>query len=372
MRKIAILLTFVMLSALVLPGLSQTSTPTGPVFTDLPAGQWTSIPGPAGTICSNSTPYQYFVRPADEPSDKLFIHFQGGGACWFGGICDIFYGEPTYDPFADDTDNPAAAPVGLFDMSNEDNPFHDYNMVFVPYCTGDVHIGNAVTTYPVGDTNRNVKIYHQGYANATAVLNWVYGNIVEPSTVFVTGCSAGAIPSPFYAMDVAAAYPDARIAQWGDAAGSYRNVTGFLTTNLDSWGTFDILGEEFAGVAAEDLDFETLYEVAAAKYPNVLFSQFNHAYDGVQTGFLNLGGLEAPNLPQLLAANRANIQTADADNVSFYQAAGNDHCITFSPAIYEYATNGVKLIDWISAIANGVPVKDVICEDCGSPAAPEE
>ena len=36
---------------------------------------------------------------------------------------------------------------GIFDRSNPENPFRDFGVIFVPYCTGDVHIGDASRRY---------------------------------------------------------------------------------------------------------------------------------------------------------------------------------------------------------------------------------
>jgi hypothetical protein len=32
--------------------------------------------------------------------------------------------------------------TGLLDRNNPKNPVHDWSMVFVPYCKGDVHSGS--------------------------------------------------------------------------------------------------------------------------------------------------------------------------------------------------------------------------------------
>ncbi|MCU0465861.1 MAG: pectinacetylesterase family protein [Anaerolineae bacterium] len=364
MRKFLGFVVCVVAVGLMAVAVGAQEAPTAPTFDELPAGEWVSVPGGEGTICSTSTPYNYYVRRASEPTDKVFVHFQGGGACWFGEICDLS-SSPSFDPLVDDSDNPAEYPVGLYDFNNPDNPFSDYNHVFVPYCTGDVHIGNNVTTYPVGETPRNVKIYHNGYGNVSAVLDWMFANIENPSEVFVTGCSAGAIPSPFYTMSIAEQYPDARIAQWGDSAGGYRNIDGSSARTLTPWNTVSILPEELASMPIEEIDFELLYSAAAEAYPNVQFSQFNHSGDDTQYGFLGLTGIQDQLLLDLLLANYDDIKAGlPADNFHTYTLEGNDHCITFSPAIYEVEVDGVKLIDWLRALANGEAVEDVTCTDC--------
>lgn len=360
MKKFVLLLCLTLLALTVVGGVVAQEESPLPAFADLEAGVWTNIATGGATICSNGTPYSFFARPADEPSNKLLIHFQGGGACWFGEICDLTV-NPTYDPFVDESDDPTAVD-GIFNFTNEENPFADYNMIMVPYCTGDVHIGNAVTTYTVESTGTEVTINHNGFTNATTVLEWVFGNIIEPETVFVTGCSAGSIPSPLYTQFVGEAYPEARIEQLGDAAGSYRNPA-LAALLWDAWGIGEALPESYEGITAENFTFESMYVVSATLFPEVSFSQYNAAFDGVQTGFNQLGGLTDFALKDLLDANFADINNA-VDNFDSFTVGGDTHCVTLSPEFYTFAAEGVRLVDWVAALAAGEEVDTVSCTEC--------
>jgi hypothetical protein len=129
------------------------------------------------------------------------VNFEPGGACWDYDSCSGAGGV-----------RGAANPNGIPDdhMSNyqylnllrrtSDNPAQNYNMVFVSYCTGDVHIGNAVTTYtspgPVdggtGDGGTAEIVYnHAGHANTLAVIDWLKTTFTTVPKLLVTGCSAG-------------------------------------------------------------------------------------------------------------------------------------------------------------------------------------
>jgi hypothetical protein len=337
-----------------------------PAWADLAAGEWAMIPTGGDTLCSNGTPYSFFARPAAEPSDKLLIHFQGGGACWFGENCKLDR-NPTYDPFVDESDNPASYNMGIFNFENEANPFSDYNMVMVPYCTGDVHVGATDQEYTVaadGDKpEETFTIYHRGAINAAEVLGWTFENVAEPETVFVTGCSAGSIPSPLYTQAVAEAYPAARIEQLGDAAGAYRNQP-LASTVFEQWGTLDILPEAYAEYTLETLNFEAFYIESAAAFPEITFTQYNAAYDGVQSGFLMLGGLMEFELPELLEQNYADIQAADADNFFSFTVGGDSHCVTVLDDFYTYGVGETAFVDWVAALAVGDEMSDVACTDC--------
>jgi len=54
---------------------------------------WNIIEPGGDTVCSDGTPYKFFVRPG--AADKLMVYFQGGGACWTGVTCDPDL-TPTY------------------------------------------------------------------------------------------------------------------------------------------------------------------------------------------------------------------------------------------------------------------------------------
>lgn len=362
MRKLALFAITMLL--LTLPALAQEAPPiVQPAWDELEAGVWTNIPGGENTICSNGTDYSFYARPASEPTDKLLIHFQGGGACWAGFNCSLTE-NPTYDPNVSDSDDPTYG-GGIADFANPENPFADYNMILAPYCTGDVHLGGSETTYPVNDETE-VTIFHNGFNNAAAVLDWTFENIADASDIFVTGCSAGAMPSPLYTLWVADNYPDARIVQLGDAGGGYRNATGILTEMFRSWGTFNILPEIFADIAEEDMTFEQLYITAGNLHPDIQFAQYNAAFDNVQTGFIMLAGLGEPNVLNFLNANHDDIRAAlEQDNFHAFTAGGNTHCLTVSNEMYDFAADGVRFIDWLAALAAGEPVEDVMCTgDC--------
>ena len=115
----------------------------------------------------------------------------GGGACWDSFTCSI----------ADAIFNDSVAPVrraledqsfqGIYDRQNPENPFADWYHVVIPYCTGDVHWGDAEVTY--GEGSGAFDINHVGARNARAVLDWVFTHFTGPEQILVTGCSAGSV-----------------------------------------------------------------------------------------------------------------------------------------------------------------------------------
>lgn len=357
-----VFLTFLLAFILALPPtLAQDGMPA---LADLEVDTWTVITPGGDTICSNGTPYQFYVRPADP--EKLLVYFNGGGACWFTLICDLT-ANPTYFPFSEMPQNSPVDGGGIFDLENEENPFADYTMVFVPYCTADVHIGGGETVYEVpaaGDNPaREVPIQHNGWTNGMTVMNWVFENVEAPDQIFVAGSSAGAIPSPLYTAVIADNYPDSAIAQLGDGAGGYRSNRSSAV--FSAWNTLDILPDwpEFEGETVDTLTFEDFYVAAAKRHPDILFTQYNTAEDEVQYSFLTLLGELGVSLPEKLEANFADIN-AEVDNFRVFTAGGPLHTILRAPQFYTYAANGIRVRDWVAALAAGEAVEDVRCEVC--------
>ena len=320
---------------------------------------WQKISPAANTTCSDGSPYSFFVRQGDP--NKLLVYFQGGGACWFRQNCDPQM-SPSYSIQVGNIDR---ANFGIFNLDNPDNPFKDHTTVFAPYCTADVHMGASDTVYPpVEEGQTDLVIRHQGRANVEAVLQWTYEHVPSPQSIFVTGSSAGAIPSPLYTALIADHYVNARIAQLGDGAGGYRR------TNNDSrpdeqWGTFDFITQEqgFANLRPETMTYESLYIAAAQAHPDITFAEYDAAEDAVQKRFLSMSGQKDVALQQAIEANHADIRQ-EVGNFSSYIAGGDSHTILGRPEFYTLASNGVAIRDWVAALANFETVENVTCAPC--------
>ena len=78
----------------------------------------------------------------------MLFYFQGGGACWDKastelGLCSTSAsGDSNIGVFCRDSDS-----------CTGDNPFMDYTIVQVLYCSGDAHIGQVVRDYSAHDRN---------------------------------------------------------------------------------------------------------------------------------------------------------------------------------------------------------------------------
>lgn len=309
---------------------------------------WTPVVPGGDTLCAGGDPYAFFTRQANP--DKLLIYFQGGGACWNAETCDANAG--IYDRVVEG-DEASRLSSGIFNpAAGGENPFADYSAVFVPYCTGDLHTGSSTVTY--GEQ----VVHHNGYANATAALNWAFATYPAPDQVAIVGCSAGSYASIFYAPTIARRYSGADIVQLGDS-GVGRIMPGW--GGFDVWGTFAHLPR---GVrrTAPDAFIASIYRAAARAYPRVEFAEYNTFNDNVQAYYFVLMGGTLPDW--VIGLENSIAALTGLANFNAYTASGGEHCITTSDRFYSEAVGGVRFRDWFAALLAGESVPDVHCTAC--------
>lgn len=329
-------------------------------------------------ICSQGTPWVYFVKRGTV--NKLLVYFQGGGACFDYLTCSV--GGAAYKTTAGPGDNPAGATTGLADLSNPSNPFRDWNAVFVPYCTGDVHWGDATYLHEDG-MGHSISIEHRGAVNAFVAEKFAREHFVAPDDVFVTGSSAGA-----YGAIVGAAYlrersyPGAHFDVVGDA-GNGVITQDFLVNDISKWGILVNLPAWIPDLnkPITELSIDKLWGAVANQYPDDHWGQYTSAYDGgggSQTFFyqvmLHPGDLASWFLWWQASCDWhakmrtfALATTAAAPNYRYYIGAGTRHTIWGSNKVYTDTTGGVPpFVDWLdSMLAADAGWTNVECTSCG-------
>jgi len=295
-------------------------------------------------------------------SKNLVVYFEGGGACWDSLTCSFPIGSGLpppapqfYVPAVPPGANPAAY-SGLFDQANPANPVKDWSFVYIPYCTGDIHVGSATQTYAnVGNPflPPTFEIRHRGFDNFMVVLDWIKKNFDAPKNILVTGSSAGGYGATANFPWLADSYPNAHVyviadASQGvstpafDAGDPGRNA---WNPQLPPW----IFGPPPSTERSADL-----LRRAAAAYPHAKVSQFTTALDDVQVAFYGVmkqfygPGGSCPN--PVVDWNRQMLGTlesygAEVGNFRYYLAGGTYHTIMRSPLFYTEASPGIVFSD---------------------------
>jgi pectinacetylesterase len=150
-----------------------------------------------GTVCGNDSQYKIWVNYS-KTSDNLVVVLEPGGACWDYDSCtgaNGIRGAANPDGLPDNHWELAPFISPFLNRSDDTNPSIDWNMVYVPYCTGDVHTGNVVATYDADDGSNEVTFHHAGHDDMTAVVSWIDQHFTHVPKMLVTGCSAGGVGS---------------------------------------------------------------------------------------------------------------------------------------------------------------------------------
>ena len=305
------------------------------------AGGWEEVVPGGDCQCSDGSEFNFWVRESDPA--KVVVFLQGGGGCFSAETCD-----PENDLYRTAvTEGPN--PEGVFDFENPLNPFADYSAVYVPYCTGDVHIGNATTEYADGLT-----IQHKGYANGTAALDHVAATFPDATDVVVLGESAGSIAAPLYAGLVADRLPDAHITVVADGSGSYPDDPA-LNEIFAAWGAGDVVPAWFdpAGLSAPGLVVQSGHHD-----PDIVFARHDFAEDENQASWYPYLGIPVGDLPARMEANEEQIEAAGVDMHS-YVAPGEEHTVLGDAEVYDEEVAGQPLVDWMTKLIAGEPVDDV-------------
>lgn len=194
----------------------------GPIL-QAPADRWTWFDLPE-TKCGYGTSTGLALNPSSKPSSRtLVIMMQGGGACWkergtFGRCFSL--GRSAFSlqgikrkSFHKSWRLNRIKRSFLMQRKHKDNPIHQAHYAILPYCTGDLHLGNAVAMFRSGR-----KMYFWGYRNMHAYLKRLVPTFPKVKRVILVGISAGAVGASLHWQRVQRAFgPKVRVDLLNDA-----------------------------------------------------------------------------------------------------------------------------------------------------------
>jgi hypothetical protein len=321
------------------------------------AGWEKFVPG-GDCQCADGSEFAFWERRADPT--KVVFYLEGGGACWTAEMCALTgNGESPFYNWNVHDGPPSEG--GIFDMANADNPFADYSFVYVPYCTGDVHLGDATREYAP-----ELTVQHKGYVNGTAALTALAERYPDAAQVVVVGVSAGSVAAPVYGGLVADLLRDAQVTVVADSSGAYPDDADLNTEILaEQWGAFETMPdwEVNEGLTAADWGPPRFWVQAGLHDPDLVLARFDFAYDEVQTFFMEQLEVDTSDLAAAIDANEKAIEDAGVVQHG-YTAPGADHGVVGDNLFYTMEVNGVALVDWVDALIAGEPLDDVHCDDC--------
>ncbi len=169
----------------------QVSNPVRDVY-----DSWVKIE-PPGVVCGNNTQYKFFVNYSNT-TDNLVVVFEPGGACWDYDSCagrNGIRGAANPDGLKDNHWEKASFISPFLSRFDYTSPSMTWNMVYVPYCTGDVHTGSTIANYSGGATDPDLSFHHEGHKVVQSVVSWIDDNFTHVPKMLSTGCSAGGVGS---------------------------------------------------------------------------------------------------------------------------------------------------------------------------------
>ncbi|RBY84703.1 pectin acetylesterase-family hydrolase [Blastococcus sp. TF02A-26] len=313
---------------------------------------WEKVEAPSDCQCSDATEYHYWVHQGD--ADRVVFFLEGGGACFSAETCAPGEGA-TFTPNLQEYDGEPRGDAGILDLSNPDNPLAGASIVYVPYCTGDLHLGTATHDYGNG-----VVVQHKGRTNATTALEDMAQRFPDAEQVIVLGQSAGSAGAPLYGGLAHDLLPDAQISVVADASGAYPGDEAITTAIGGLWGIFDGLPDwpEAAGDPPAAWSLPALFVQTSEHVPGIQLATINTEDDEVQRRFSDLIGFSDTPLVDMIDENNAFIESSGVD-LDHWVSPGDTHVLSAGDELYETEVDGTRLIDWIADFLAGEDVGDV-------------
>ena len=321
---------------------------------------WSEVEMDKPCQCSDGSNYSVWHRDASQT--RVVLYFQGGGACWNDLTCAVPGG--TYKTDTGEWDDPSSSTQdnysssgGIFNFANRDNPLIDYSFIYVPYCTGDIHVGNNNVTYGHGE------VQHRGHVNAMSAYELMRSLYPNASEIFVAGSSAGSIPATLYAMKSATDYPNASISAFNDATG------GLLSTGRVDLDTLWSINETMADfsldglISFNNLTSADLVIVPAVQNLGIKFARYDNANDNTIRYFNGLLDNPPFDYNEQVRITENEIEEAGVD-ISGFIAPGDGHTALINSRFYELEVEGHSFLEWFTSFVEGGQPDDVHCTEC--------
>ena len=307
--------------------------------------------------------YGVYLNPN---SKKLAIFLDGGGACFNGFTCSNNRDRYSEEDFLTRV---ASENALIINRNSDKNQFKDWNFVFVPYATGDVHSGsNTAANVPNGGPKNQTMV---GFNNFTLVLKDLKnyfedtGGITE---IVFMGSSAGGfgvISNTLQLADILGKnIPTTVIVDAGQILMDETLLTSCLASAWDTlWNFSAFLPEDLDQTVQKtyEHDIQKVYEYVAVKLPAFNFGFLSYYEDNTNRGFYSFGQEECAYFPTSLVSGAAfkrgllNLKTTvldDLENWKVFYANGELHTFLNDENL-DQTVNNTNLNDWIAQLRAG-------------------
>lgn len=302
-------------------------------------------------------------------SDKLLIFLDGGGACFNELTCAFNLSSFNEDDFNDRINSETSL---ILNRNNPENQFAEWNFIFVPYATGDVHAGsNASAQVPNGGPNGQAML---GRNNITIILNDLktyFDNNGGLSEVVLAGSSAGGfgvMPNYFQLKSILATnVPTTAIVDAGQVFLDNSLLTPCLVNQWESlWNISGSFPSDLNMIVQNDYDYDIqkVYEYSSLKYPEDNFGFLSYYEDGTNTFFYGFGQDDCAYPPAGPVSGASfknglldlqNDLLSNLSNWKVFYKNGTSH-VFLSDSEFDQTINGTTLNQWLEDLRQGTAI----------------
>lgn len=327
----------------------------------VPNGQpWMWVPVPESR-CMNGTSTGFGVN-FSRGSNRLLIVLEGGGACFDATTCAV--GTLHSDGFNEATFRTvmvALGSSGAFNRNSGSNPFANWNYVFVPYCSGDIH-GGDTTRSSTGRTH--VGYRNMGHFLARILPTFSGTNAVE--SVVIAGSSAGGFGAAWNYDRTARAFAPTPVHLLDDS-GPIFSQTYLRPCLLDrfraAWNLDSTMPAGCVACRTRGASMLDVLRFVMRRHTGRRFGLISSQYDSVIRTFMSYGyspGCDAPGFFPLSDFRDGLLElrtTVGAEFSAFksFIVPGDIHTWLMTDIQFATRIDGVSIAEWSGQLATGAP-----------------
>jgi len=361
--------------------------------TGLKLNEWVWAPV-AGAHCRDGSDTGFAVNLASPPSDKLVVYLEAGGACMDQFFCSaiatpLTFGASEFASWkAGSGTMPSKVDAGLFNRGDPANPVAGWNLVYIPYCTGDIFAG----ANPKGMVPNVGPQQFVGYTDVHLDLERIVPTFPGTTKVLLTGSSAGAFGTYANYEQTTRAFgsstPVYVLADSGPPMEAPYVAECAQSQLADLWGKEGALadcGNDCSDPKSYFIDFT---KHLAKAYPTMPFGLISSTQDQIMGLFFGYGnpgncmdsplpGASLPGATYTAGLQDAQMKLAGLPNFGSFLFAGTQHTSVETTATLDTGSTNVtasllepdggappdagtlKLTDWIATLVNEGKVSNV-------------
>jgi hypothetical protein len=285
----------------------------------------------SGPLCLLGAPYVAHLKKTG--TDRALVFLGGGGACW-DGFC-----RATPIPDA------GILPLGPLHVEVASNPFHEFNVLYLPYCDGSVFSGDNDVPHEGG------KRHFRGRRNLAAGLD-LLDRLGKLRTIVIAGVSAGAYGTLAATATLRLRYPSARIVVYNDSGPWIQNLaeTAAIEARIRDWHFDQILPPACVECAGGRGQLTAMMDWLLRNDDQLRVGMMSFYQDAVIGETFN--NLPGDRFKTLLLAETGKLRAAHPARVRRFMLTGTAHVLSlYWPNLVK--VNGVTLRDWTAALVRG-------------------